>query len=120
MMGDLIVNNIDKRLIELNKTRSRMLMDCGLPEATVRQWKRGSIPLATTLYKIARYLGVTVEFLLTGLESTELNVAEPEKEYEVKEIPEDSKKLLEDFDKLNARDRNLILTMCHSLACSDV
>lgn len=119
MMGEIICKNIDGVLLKIGKTRAKLLHDCELHESTLRQWKRGSTPSAVTLYKVARYLNTSVEYLLTGINDNELVVADSATtDYISKELPEDSKKLLEDFDKLNARDRNLILTMCHSLACS--
>ena len=40
----------------------------GLGNSNVAQWKKGSTPRPEVLSKIAEYLGVTVEYLLTGEE----------------------------------------------------
>jgi len=41
--------------------------DCDITDAAVSQWRKGKTkPAMTTISKIAEYLGVTAEYLLTG------------------------------------------------------
>ena len=48
-------------------TPYRVAKDCGFSNVTLSDWKnKGSTPRADKLLKIARYLGTTIEYLITG------------------------------------------------------
>ena len=50
-------------------TPYRVAKDCGFSNVTLSDWKnKGQTPKADKLVKIARYLGTTVEYLMTGEE----------------------------------------------------
>jgi len=65
--GKDIVKRLDNLLINKKEKRKAACDFAGISTQTITDWtKRGSIPAADTLYKIAKYLGTTVEFLLVG------------------------------------------------------
>ena len=55
-------------LCELNNvTPYKVAKECGFSNVTLSDWKnKGSTPRADKLIAIARYLGTTVEYLVTG------------------------------------------------------
>lgn len=56
-----IVNNLCK---ERKITITRMAEEIGLSNAAPTSWRKGSIPKLTTLEKISKYFGVSVDYLL--------------------------------------------------------
>ena len=60
-----------KRVIEeldfQGKTQSQLAEYLGVNKAAISMWiKRDSIPAADVAYKVAQFLGVSLEYLLTG------------------------------------------------------
>ena len=50
-----------------NVTPYRVAKECGFSNVTLSDWKnKGSTPRADKLIAVARYLGTTVEYLVTG------------------------------------------------------
>ena len=67
-----------------------------VPSGTLSNWKnRGREPSAYTLHKVAVFLGVSVDYLLTGKNADDLS--------------EDERNLLTGFRVLDNRDQNEIL-----------
>ena len=68
---------------------------------------RGVLPNVETAVKIAKYLGVTVEYLVNG------NKDEPESSH----IPfhSEKKKLSESYDKLSAHDKVVLLKIADAM-----
>lgn len=56
-----IVNNLCK---ERKTNITKMAQDIGLSNAAPSSWKKGAIPKATTLEKIAQYFDVSTDYLL--------------------------------------------------------
>ena len=48
---------------------SRVAEEIGLSKTVITKWKKGSIPGALTLSKIAQYFNVSMKYLLTGEDS---------------------------------------------------
>lgn len=48
---------------DLDKSPSKVAEDIGSTRAAANRWKNGSIPSDSTLLKLAKYFGVTVEYL---------------------------------------------------------
>ena len=68
---------IDSRLKEQNLKRKALAEKVGISVQPFTAWsKQGSIPAADTAYYIARELGVSVEWLLTGREREGLSPEE--------------------------------------------
>ena len=50
--------------------RTHFAQEIGIPESTIRNWKRySSVPSADLLYKIAKYFNVPMEYFLDGSEN---------------------------------------------------
>ena len=65
--GRDVVKWLDYLLKIKNLKRKAVCDYAGISVQTITDWsKRGSMPAADTLYKIAQYLETTVEYLLTG------------------------------------------------------
>ena len=64
-------NRIEELLKEQKKTKEELIRIIGLSSVQVfYNWKNlKKVPDANTAYNIARYLGTSVEYLLTGEES---------------------------------------------------
>ncbi len=63
-----MIGRIDRLLREQRKTASRMSRDLGFSSGLYSQWKQGKqSPSADRLYRIAIYLGTSVDYLV-GLE----------------------------------------------------
>ena len=86
-----------KELAELSGV-SRRTLDNYLRE-------NGSIPSADAAVRIARALGVTVEYLITGREQQERNTPP---------LSPDPRVILKSLESLNRRDRNIVLTLIKS------
>ena len=54
------------RLEEMNLIRADLCRALGISEGTVRNWKKGVMPAADTALKIADFLNVSLEYLVTG------------------------------------------------------
>lgn len=67
MNGVLFVQRIKEQLKIKGINQTMMLKDLGLPKNSVTNWEqRGNIPSGDIVYKISCYLGVTMQYLLTG------------------------------------------------------
>ena len=56
---------------EKNVTPYRVAKECGFSNVTLSDWKnKGNMPKADKLLKISRFLDVSIEFLMTGEDST--------------------------------------------------
>ena len=75
MTGTQIVDRIDELLKNKGYKRQTLTLELNVPPQTISNWKkRGSIPPADVLYRIAQFLGVSSEFLLTGKDSSGLPI----------------------------------------------
>lgn len=88
-----IVERIDSLLAQRNENRNN-LRKVGIAHQTISQWStKDRIPRADDLHKIAEYLGVSMEYLLTGeikkLSKDEINIV-----YKIRMLPPDLKGIL--------------------------
>ena len=68
-MTDFVVR-IDTTLKEKNLKRAALCSDLGLSSTSITDWiRRGTIPAGDICLKIAQYLDVSVEWLITGKET---------------------------------------------------
>ncbi len=78
---------------------SKDLDALGYSPQVITNWKaRNTIPRSDDLYKIAKYIGVSMEYLLTG-------------EDKKSELPEDLLKLFNSFQRLSPKDREPLIFM---------
>lgn len=62
----MFYERLKKICTEQNTTVTRMLREIGLSSANTGYWKKGQLPKGDALIKISEYLGVSIDFLLTG------------------------------------------------------
>jgi len=71
--GSEIVKRIDDSRIAQKMTRKDVAMLAGLKSAqSIIDWDKGSIPQADAAVKVAKALGVSIRWLLTGVEENGL------------------------------------------------
>ena len=71
MSGQDFVSRINQVFSRLGKPKSDFYESCGVPTNCLSNWgKRGTIPSADIAVRIAQYLGTTVEWLVTGTDSS--------------------------------------------------
>jgi len=100
-----ISSRIDNALSEKQITRAELSRQTGIPVTTIKSWISGAIPNAEAAYKVAQYLGVTVEWLVTGIKSEGI----------IKEYTEQERELIDIFRNLDERDKNAVITLAQSL-----
>ena len=62
-----MITRIEKMLNEQGIKRSAMLADLDIPSSTFSTWKKkGSDPDLKSVIKLANYLGVSMDYILTG------------------------------------------------------
>ena len=65
------VDRLDGVLKAVGLNRNDLYRDLKIPKNMIAKWKqRGTIPSAEIVCRIAAYLGTTVEYLVTGEESS--------------------------------------------------
>ena len=68
--GIFFVQRIDAVLEKMGKKRAELLRELELPRNSITNWcDRGNIPAGDICIKIAQYLNVSVEWLVTGKEA---------------------------------------------------
>ena len=93
--GLTIVQRIDDTLAQ-KKQKRPALIDVGIKPQTISGWSvRGTVPPADAALRIAKYLGVSVEWLITG--------------HEPEEMSADERRLLSMYRELDVRDREDVL-----------
>lgn len=96
------VDRIDLKLKEKNLKRVAMCEDIGIDTSIMTAWnKRGTIPSAEVVLKIANYLDVSMEWLITGKEADGLSEEEAD--------------LVRKYRTLDARDRNAVAVLLNAL-----
>lgn len=97
---------LEKLLSQKGVRRADLIRATGIPNTTIASWYKGSQPSADKVLLIAAYFGVTVEYLLTGKSENNNNIV----------LNDDEKDLLEKYRRLNAADKNSIMTLATGLA----
>lgn len=68
------VSRIDKLLDSRGIKRQVLAKECGFSVPNLAKWKHGtSKPIAESVYLISQYLGVSMEWLLTGKDGSDLS-----------------------------------------------
>lgn len=95
-MTDFVLR-IDSALKKLNLKRASLCSDLGLSSTAITDWaRRGTVPAGDTCLKIADYLNVSAEWLITGKEEGMSN---------------EEKKLLTIYQKLSPQQKDTIWTL---------
>ena len=94
--GLMIVRRIDSLRKEKNVSRQDVATSAKCSLQSFTNWSaRGTIPPADVALRIAKYLGVSVEWLITG--------------HEAEEMSADERRLLSMYRELDVRDREDVL-----------
>lgn len=96
-----VVKRIDIELRRRDLKRSA-IASCGIDPSTLSHWQKGRLPSVLTVYKLSVFLGMSMEWILTGKEASDLG--------------QDEKELLRLFGGLDGRDRTTLLELARSLA----
>lgn len=100
--GFIIVQRIDRILKQRNENRNVMCKALNFKPAVVSAWStRGSIPHADIAVSIAKYLGVSTEWLITGEDSS---------------LTEEEMLVLQDFRAIAINERAFIRQQIHDAA----
>lgn len=87
------------------KPLKEIIENTGISQPIFSQWKsRNSMPKSDDLYKIAQFLNVSIEYLLTG-EDKENNLSQDETE------------LLTNYRLLDDSEKSMLQIMVSALAC---
>lgn len=71
--AQLSADRIKKSLIDLKKTGKQMAIDCELGINVMSNIRRGDVKSIETFYKIADYLGCSVDYLLGRTDNPDVN-----------------------------------------------
>ncbi len=94
-----LTDRIDELLEKKGLKRADLCRGTGINESTIRNWIRGTAPQVEPIYKIAKFLDVSMEWLVAGTAPDSLS-------------PEE-KELLRKWHVLDCRDK------CTALRCLD-
>ena len=75
----------------------KVAKETGVTQSTLSDWKRGrSTPKSENMKKLANYFGVSIDYLMTGKDSSETkeSILKPKDEKDIKVIIENTEKLL--------------------------
>lgn len=88
--------NFSKLLQKYGVTSYKVSKETGVSQSTLSDWKRGvSTPKHDKLQKIADYFGVSVEYIISGTETTEKKTSlKPKDEKDIRIILENTEQLL--------------------------
>lgn len=96
---------IGERIAQLLKEQGKMGKDLaaylGVSAASVTGWARGSYPSSQYVIKISEFLGVSVEYLLTGEEKEDADA--------IRGISDDALKVARLWDELDVPGKAIIL-----------
>ncbi len=100
----MFYDNIYKVCNEKGTTPTTVLKALGFSSGNVSKWKKGSVPNIDMAHQIAQYLGVSIDYLVTGEEAhnSASNVSaypgiDPEWIDIISRIPEDHQEMCKDF-----------------------
>lgn len=97
---------VDNLLVVKNLKRSEFCRDTNIPEGSYRQWIKGSVPNAEIVLKIAKYFGVSAEYLIAGEDApTENNIL----------LSDDENELIDIYRSLDKRGKNELLKIAQVL-----
>lgn len=71
----MLAENLKSLLKNKEMSVTELARKSGVPKTNLLAWQSGNNPRIEQLLKVANFFGVTVDFLLTGEEPTELDRA---------------------------------------------
>ncbi|MCQ2082550.1 MAG: helix-turn-helix domain-containing protein [Lachnospiraceae bacterium] len=95
-MNSELFERIEFELDKRGLYRADLSRITGINEANFRNWKRGTMPAADALYKVAEQFDVSMEYLLTGKHKTK-NV----------ELSDREKTIIDSYRSLSEHDKDI-------------
>ena len=103
-----ISERVFERLNQLNITQKEFSEETGIKQSTISEWKnKGTNPSSEKIMPICKVLGVTPEWLLSGIDKAGRRGSE--QDFLVIDKKSDIGILVEDFKSLNFEARNRVL-----------
>lgn len=101
--------------------RADLSRGTNIPETSIRNWYQGKIPSVEVALTVAKFFGVSVEWLFSDAELDaieKMNALRNQPELNLDEtqpLNYQEQKLLESFRKLKSRDKNIVLATSQML-----
>ena len=89
-----------------NLTRADLSRALDIPTSSIRNWKEGSMPAADVALKIARFLNVSLEYLIDGTNPPQVIIRKEEKKDS--ELSDGEKEIVELYRELSDDDKEEI------------
>lgn len=96
-----VVMRLDIELRKKNLNRTA-LAGCGVNPTGISHWKNGRVPSCSTIANIADFLGLSMEYLLTGKERAG-------------ELTQEELSLLDNYRALSVQSRAVVMTVVKGL-----
>lgn len=97
------IDRVEKELMSRKLRKSDLAHGAGIPDGTIRSYFKGSSPTIEAAARIAAFLNLSLDFLVSGISTGEIQLNNEERE------------LLNAFRRLDDRDKNAITTLAQSL-----
>lgn len=101
-----ISNRIDQLLFDNKLRRADLVRATGIKEGTVRAWTK-SAPSAEAAIKVAKYFNVSVEWLITGEDSSDNKLNQ--------DFSSEELELISIYRRLDPRDKDFLILNARSL-----
>lgn len=118
---NVFTEKLDYLLAYKQIRRADLSRQLPLPESSIRNWYTGKLPSVETAIRIAKYFGVTVEWLFSdaGIEEIQrINELKNQPELQLEETKPlnfQEQKLVEAFRRINEQNKNAVLIMVQTL-----
>lgn len=118
---NLFTEKLDYLLAYKQMTRSDLSRDLLIPTSSIRNWYLDKTPSVEVALRVAKYFGVTVEWLFSdaGIEEIQrINELKNQPELQLEETKPlnfQEQKLVESFRRINEQNKNAVLMMVQSL-----
>lgn len=118
---NLFTEKLDYLLAYKQMTRSDLSRDLLIPTSSIRNWYLDKTPSVEVALRVAKYFGVTVEWLFSdaGIEEIQrINELKNQPELQLEETKPlnfQEQKLIESFRKINEQNKNAVLIMVQTL-----
>lgn len=114
--GKDFVDRIDNVLKQKNRKRIALAEEIGQSVQSFTDWKRrDSIPAADIALQISRYLGVSLEWLITGEENNPFQKTQNHPPPEVLELAEDISRLPQEYQNIIRQNVDAYKKLCFRL-----
>lgn len=104
----MFYDNLRKICKAKNTTPTAILKELGMSTGNTGKWKNGGVPSADVVYKIAKLLNVSVEFLLAGEEKHANNECIDPEDQARREMVDELERLITCYQVASRDDKNVV------------